>query len=591
METLAARIAREGPVNELDAVGWIVRLAKKLETLHARGLAHGGISPEALKTASASRLSLGMLVPTGATRNRLEFRSPERVDTEASSAADDTWSTAATLYTLITGSSPFVGSDDDAIGQKIRSGTFAPLSAFEVGDDDLQHVIEAALNPSLANRMSSMAAFREALEAWHPDRKVRDLPPVVDDQPDDDEDECTVLRPVSAADAVRAIVTQREQASAVRPAELARRGEEPAHAARKAPAPPPVVPAHQPPPVAGAHGLLEDDDENAKTSLISVPPIAMFGSRAPVTVPASPPVAGGFKSTPPPATASPATGFNMMRAPGGPAARQSGPGGPARKNLAKQTVVGGFAVKPAVEPLAPPVASPPLPPPPPVRPTAISREALLEDADDDATVMREAPAEVMRQAKSSIAPPAHDRKTPVDPTSAAVAAATEGSAVATGGASPSSAFADPTNSLFDDYPDTDKEVEPRETPASPLRGQNAAALLGDASLGEGQSSSAAMPSPAVQAPAPPHPSIPLAPAMPAIVPSTPAALAPSTPSPGPRPSAPAAVPGQPTVLPGATLTSTNAARPNALMGMLVGVGVALLIIAAVAGVYFFVLKP
>jgi hypothetical protein len=186
--------------------------------------------------------------------------------------------------------------------------------------------------------------------------------------------------------------------------------------------------------------------------------------------------------------------------------------------------------------------------------------------------MREAPAEVMRQAKSSIAPPAHDRKTPVDPTSAAVAAATEGSAVATGGASPSSAIADPTNSLFDDYPDTDKEVEPRETPASPLRGQNAAALLGDASLGEGQSSSAAMPSPAAQAPAPPHASIPLAPA-------------------GPRPSAPAAVPGQPTVLPGATLTSTNAARPNALMGMLVGVGVALLIIAAVAGVYFFVLKP
>ena len=216
METHAERIAREGPVNELDAVGWIVRLAKKLESLHSRGLAHGGVSPEAMKTASASRLSLGMLVPTGSARNRIEFRSPERLGAEAASPADDTWCTATTLYTLLTGSSPFIAGNDDAIRQRIRSGAFAPLSSFDVGDDDLQHIIEAALTPTFANRTSSLAAFREALEGWHPDARVRDLPAMVDEQPedDDDDDARTVMRPVSAADAVRALMVQREQATA-----------------------------------------------------------------------------------------------------------------------------------------------------------------------------------------------------------------------------------------------------------------------------------------------------------------------------------------------------------------------------------------
>ncbi|MBK9266536.1 MAG: hypothetical protein IPM54_42955 [Polyangiaceae bacterium] len=582
METLAERIAREGPVNELDAVGWIVRLAKKLETLHARGLAHGGISPEALKTASTSRLSLGMLVPTGAVRNRMEFRSPERIDTEAASAADDTWSTAATLYALLTGASPFVAADDAAIQHKIRTGTFAPLSQFDVGDDDLQHVIESALSPSFANRTSTMAAFREALEAWHPDPKVRDLPPVADDQPDDDEDERTVMRPVSAADAVRAIMVQREQTTrAAEPAPSAQA------AARRAATP--AVPAHQPPPVAHAHGLMEDDDENAKTSLISVPPMAMFGSRAPATVPAPAPPGAGIRSAPPiPPTS--AAGFSLQHAPGAPAAR---------KSLAKQTMVGGFGAKPPAQP-APPVAPPAaaLPPPPPVRPPSISREALLDDGDNEATVMREAPLEVMRQAKSSIAPPAPDRTTPVDPTSAAVAAATASSdippaaahdAAAALTASQGSAPVIAMPSLFDDEPTFDKKgADARQTPASPSQGPSLDAPVDGAPKATPAAAEAIPPAPPMASPAArTAPSTPgmAAPALASLTaPSTPGMAAPpAARQPDPRSFMPTVVLPDPPAPP-------NAAQPNPLKGLLIGVGIALLIIAAVAGVYFFVLK-
>jgi hypothetical protein len=578
VETLAERIAREGPVNELDAVGWIVRLAKKLESLHSRGLAHGGVSPEAMKTASASRLSLGMLVPTGSARNRLEFRSPERLGTEAASPTDDTWCTATTLYTLLTGSSPFVGGNEDAIRQKIWTGTFAPLSTFDVGDDDLQHIIEAALTPSIANRTSSLAAFREALEGWHPDAKVRDLPPMVDEQPedDDDDDARTVMRPVSAGDAVRALMIQREQAAAaaMRAAETAPpttpASNEIASSTNefaKAPAAPGHVVAHN-------HGLLEDDDENAKTSMISVPPLAMLGNRAPATVPAPPPV--DIKTTPPTATV-PSTGFGGMRAPGGPAAR----GG-----LAKATFVGGFSAKSMMEP-----APPPRPPAPSYSSLGISRDAVIEDGDSEATVMREAPPEVLRKAKASIAPPVSDRKTPVDPTSAAVAAMTASStAYATNPAPamPQSSSSLASSSMFEDDATVDYKAEPRENNRFPwAESEVKEAPVPAATPALGQTPAA----PAV-------PAIPQAPptglATSALTaPSTSGMVAPSALGSGAQPApAPITTPAPLATAPVAAppVVATNPQPPSALKGIAIGVGLALLIIVAVVCVYFFVLK-
>jgi hypothetical protein len=577
VETLAERIAREGPVNELDAVGWIVRLAKKMESLHSRGLAHGGVSPDAMKTASASRLSLGMLVPTGSARNRLEFRSPERLGTEAASPTDDTWCTATTLYTLLTGTNPFTANDDDAIRNKIRAGHFAPLSTFDVGDDDLQHIIEAALTPSMANRTSSLATFREALEAWHPDARVRDLPPMVDEQPEDDDDDArTVMRPVSAADAVRALMIQREQASAAAarasesPSEKPQAAKEIASSANEASAPAPRVAMQN-------HGLYEDDDENAKTSMISVPPMAMFGNRAPATVPAPPPV---DTRPAPPVASGPSTGFGGMRAAGGPAAR----------SLAKSTFAGGFSTKQPAPPVATPAPN-----------LGISREAVFEDIDnDEATVMREAPSDVLQRAKASIAPPASDRKTPVDPTSAAVAAMTASGDVAPvvvtnlGPAKPETSVSFASSSLLlDGDNDTDKDFEPRATP-------QAASLVGAAP--------AAAIAPFGQTPATPPPSAPSPKTAPTnglatsslTAPSTsgmlaPAVLAPfnaaiAAPPAAPMPvAAPAPLAQAPVAPPPVAMAPP--AEPSALKGLGIGIGLALLIIVAVACVYFFVLKP
>lgn len=605
METLAERITREGPINELDAVGWIVRLAKKLESMHARGLAHGAVCPEAMKTASSSRMSLGMLIPTGAIRNRLEYRSPERLDTEGMSPTDDAWSTAATLYTLITGSSPFAAGDDDTIRKKIRSGSIAPLSTFDVGDDDLQHILDAALNPSFAQRTRTLAAFREALEGWHPDSKVRELPPMVDDQPEDDDDDArTVMRQVSAADTVRQLIAQREQAAAARPAEPAPASKENPLTSKQSAAAIPADGIARP-----NHGLLEDDDENAKTAMMSVPPIALLGQRGPATVPAPPPT-NMVKSAPPvpPATGA---GFSMGRPPGGAAARalsnataaRAPAAPPARASGPKATMVGGFSAKALMEQAAKAV-------PPPV-PQGISRDAVFEDIDNEATVMREAPVDVMRKAKASIAPPAADRKTPVDPMAAVVAASSARSEPPPEPPTYDAPLAEKSVSfgaisLVDEVTHERGSFEPREPAAPPPPPVNTKSTLsGAASVPPpgsfGQTPPTPAPAPVAPAPTPglatsslTAPSTPgmAAPSMlGAATSSTPGMRAPSmTSTPGmaaPMPIAPQA----PSMPPVAPAPMTTPQQPNAMKGLLIGVGIALVIIAIVAAIYFATLKP
>ena len=438
METLADRIARDGPLNELDAVGWIIRLAKKLETIHGRGHAHGSVSPSSIKTANVSRTTLGILTPGQTTKSRLEFQSPERVTLGVTSPADDTWAAAATLYQLLTGTSPFGATDEDTTRQKIAAANPAPLATFDVADDDLQHILDAALARDAGQRSSTISGLRAALEGWHPDPTARDLPALGDDEPmEDDDEERTQMRPMAGAvSAMRAAAARRDPAKA--PPMRA-----PAQTVPNMPAVTTALVAASVPgaPLPKAHDLLEDDDENAKTSLIRVPMMPMRkpgAAPAAPTAPAAPaapavpaaarpnigqaptsqrigpaPVSARLPAVPPAptSTSGPASGplAPMARPAGGPAAR------------ALQAARSGAPS--ARTPLAPPVAAPA---PAASRPSSsgISRDAVIDDGDDEeATVMREAPIELLMQSSNADTSTDHDRATPVNPIPAEVAAA------------------------------------------------------------------------------------------------------------------------------------------------------------------------
>jgi hypothetical protein len=391
VETLADRIARDGPLNELDAVGWIIRLAKKLETLHAKGLVYGGISPLAVKAAGVPRTSLGMLAGIAAAPARIAFYSPERVLQGGPSPTDDTWATAATLFALLTGQSPFAAPDDDMTKAKILASQASPLSMFDVGDDDLQHILDAAFVRDASQRASTMTALRQALEAWHPDPQVRDLAPLADDQPDEDEEEeKTVMRPAVSLNALRSHAAKRAQP--------AQPGAPPARA--PLPATPDTEVTREAP---KKHDLLEDEDD-AKTSMMRAPkqPFSPLGGAAPKG--ASP---GGPRVGP--------TGTVLMpqRPAGAPAARAAQPSRPGVQAFAAPSAPADVRASKKERPNMRGAVM-------------ISREAVIDDDyDEEQTVMRAAPLELLREAGKADASEA-DRATPVHPLPAEVAASAAG---------------------------------------------------------------------------------------------------------------------------------------------------------------------
>ena len=577
METLADRIARDGPLNELDAVGWIIRLTKKLEALHSRGQAHGCVSPAAVKVAAASRTSLGMLVPGAAAPSRLEFHAPERILKGSAALADDTWAAAATLYTLLTGTTPFHAADEDGVRQKIVSTSPSPLSVFDVGDDDLQHILDAALERDASRRASTITALRQALESWHPDPTVKDLPALADDQPDeDDDDERTVMRQMPAMQAVaRAAMAKREPG----PAPPVRAS---AQTVPNMPAVTALAAATVPgAPLPRAHDLLEDDDENAKTSLMKIPMMPMR-KPAPSTSNATP----AQPAAPAPAAArpvgpQPATGFGMMgRAPGGPAAR-----------AATRPAVAG--ARGAAQP-ATPAAAPKTPIAPPV--SGISRDAVIDDGDDDeATVMREAPLELIMQTTGDAGGDG-DRATPVNPISAEVAAAAAGPVMRDEPTPPAFSIDDEATVMREaPEPATTPHLvnplplAPRPAPPPEARAPEPTMVLPE------ESSSMSLPANLADMAPPPQPMASLPDLFGSVADERPplspeqsmraAAMPQPAPFAVPRESAPS-----PRVTPPPQVAMQPAPPPSAAKGLLLGILIALVLLAAAAGLYFMVLK-
>ncbi|MEP7125691.1 MAG: hypothetical protein ABJE95_32475 [Byssovorax sp.] len=370
METLDERIARDGPIKELDAVGWAIRLAKRLEALHSLGVAHGSVSPACILTSGADRTSRAYLADVQVTTSIVAFQSPERVLGGDLSPADDAWAVACTLYTALTGTSPFAGANDAETKQKILGGQAAPLAVFDVGDDDLQHILDSALLREPAHRTATVTALRNALEEWHPDPGVGALSPLEDDEDasEGEEDMRTVMRAAPAF---------------LNPP-----------ARKLAPAPPAPAPV----PAAHVDDDDDDDDDNQATRMREFqipahlvgkspfghgpppPPASSPGAAAP-RPPGPRPAAGRALDAPPP-------GFSAPAAFGGPAPAPGPFGAPGLRVGAKATLLGAGG-PPAfggtgTAPMAPIGA-------------AAQRSVVDDDDDDDnenaRTMMRTSPIE------------------------------------------------------------------------------------------------------------------------------------------------------------------------------------------------------
>ena len=201
METLATLVQREGPLAERDAVGWAIRLAKRVEELHRLGVAHGGVSAYCVLSGGKPCQSMGVMGDVRDAATRPAYHSPERHAGQGISPSDDTWGLAVTLYLLLTGTLPFAGETTPEIRHRINSVAPSPLAVFDVGDDELQRILDGFLMKDHAQRQTRVAALREALSAWANDPVIANIAPLdegddesIGDFDDDEENIQTVMR-------------------------------------------------------------------------------------------------------------------------------------------------------------------------------------------------------------------------------------------------------------------------------------------------------------------------------------------------------------------------------------------------------------
>lgn len=212
METLADRIGAKGPLPPQLAVGWVIRLSKRIEQLHQLGVTHGRVSAEAIYTAGPSPSSEGQMAHIRDSPELAAYHSPDRRAGAGVSQADDAWAVGVVLYLTLTGALPFGASVMRKQEARAWSRQAPPLSDHDLSDPRLQAVVDAVLSPDRSARMTRVAELRAALEQWFPDEQdalFRRLDDAPSDQPgdagdgpdvDEDDDAKTVLRDVSPAD-------------------------------------------------------------------------------------------------------------------------------------------------------------------------------------------------------------------------------------------------------------------------------------------------------------------------------------------------------------------------------------------------------
>jgi hypothetical protein len=188
VEKLATYVVREGALSASDAVGWIVRACATLEHIHVLGVAHGRVSAKAIQIASPHCDDQGYFLDASDLVDDPAYFSPERAAGQGRSPEDDAWAMGVTLYRMLTGQLPFPGTDASVVLERIRKHPPSPLAVYDVGDDEIQQLLDQLFTVDRGARLTSLADLRRGLTRWN--TTLEQLPALRFGRPgaDDDED-------------------------------------------------------------------------------------------------------------------------------------------------------------------------------------------------------------------------------------------------------------------------------------------------------------------------------------------------------------------------------------------------------------------
>lgn len=183
--SLAAKLRKDGPMSERDAVRLFIPLCEALEHAFEHGVVHRDLKPGNILIDGAGRariVDLGLafaeddpaLTNHGGTLGTPHYISPEQArDPKAADVRSDIWSLGATLYHCLCGRPPFAG---ESVAEILSGVLYSPVpdpSQFAPGlSKGLQFVLRKCLARDPERRYQSPREVREDLEALRERRAV-----------------------------------------------------------------------------------------------------------------------------------------------------------------------------------------------------------------------------------------------------------------------------------------------------------------------------------------------------------------------------------------------------------------------------------
>ena len=177
-DSLQDQLDRSGPMPWREAVGLIVAVARTVDAAHSQDVIHRDLKPgNILLTPSGTPLvaDFGIARLTGSTTavqsTALTFTpsysAPEVLEGATPSKAADIYALGATLYALVSGTSPFATDTDESVFAVMQRIATQPVTDLRPGGvpDEVCAVIEQAMNKDPDNRHQSAAEFSARLEA------------------------------------------------------------------------------------------------------------------------------------------------------------------------------------------------------------------------------------------------------------------------------------------------------------------------------------------------------------------------------------------------------------------------------------------
>ncbi|MEU1432170.1 protein kinase [Nocardia sp. NPDC005746] len=173
--SLAARVARHGPLSAEGTLRVGVQVAGALETAHRLGILHRDVKPSnilisdygelALTDFGIARVGDGFRTVTGTITGSPAFTAPEVLAGEEPTAAADVYSLGATCFALLTGHAAFERRNGEELVAQFARITLQPTPNLRVHgiDDDISAAIECAMARDPEQR-PSMAALGEQLQ-------------------------------------------------------------------------------------------------------------------------------------------------------------------------------------------------------------------------------------------------------------------------------------------------------------------------------------------------------------------------------------------------------------------------------------------